>query len=100
MGRTPFSDALVFFGATGDLVFKEILPALHGLVREGGVRIPLIGVARSSWDADYGWRDDYWTAAWTGAAGDGLVRIWCLSGEAEAGRAIHPPDTHKAVHSR
>ena len=52
MGPTPPSDALVFFGATGDLVFKEILPALQGLVQEGGVRIPLIGVARSPWDSD------------------------------------------------
>jgi glucose-6-phosphate 1-dehydrogenase len=52
MVRAPSSDALVFFGATGDLVFKDILPALHGLVSEGGARIPLIGVARSPWDPD------------------------------------------------
>jgi glucose-6-phosphate 1-dehydrogenase len=49
---TPPSDALVFFGATGDLVHKEIFPALQGLVKDAGVRIPLIGVARSPWDAD------------------------------------------------
>jgi glucose-6-phosphate 1-dehydrogenase len=49
---TPSSDALVFFGATGDLVYKEIFPALQGLVREGGIRMPLIGVARSPWDSD------------------------------------------------
>ncbi len=45
----PHADALVFFGATGDLVYKEIFPALQGLVRDGRVRIPLIGVARSPW---------------------------------------------------
>jgi len=48
----PISDALVFFGATGDLVHKEIFPALQGLVRDTGVRIPLVGVARSPWDVE------------------------------------------------
>ncbi len=52
MSKPPLSDALVFFGATGDLVFKEIFPALQGLVRDGGVGLPLIGVARSPWDVD------------------------------------------------
>jgi glucose-6-phosphate 1-dehydrogenase len=52
LNRTTVSDAFVFFGATGDLVFKEIFPALQGLIREGGVRIPLIGVARSPWDTE------------------------------------------------
>ena len=46
------SDALVFFGATGDLVHKEIFPALQGLIRDGGVDLPLIGVARSPWTLD------------------------------------------------
>lgn len=52
MSKAPLSDALVFFGATGDLVFKEIFPALQGLIRDGGVGLPLIGVARSPWDVD------------------------------------------------
>ena len=50
MSRTPSSDALVFLGATGDLVFKEIFPALQGLVRDRGGGLRLVGVARSPWD--------------------------------------------------
>ncbi|HYL40982.1 MAG TPA: glucose-6-phosphate dehydrogenase [Candidatus Binatus sp.] len=42
----PRSDAFVFFGATGDLAYKEIFPALAGLVRDGGWAMPIIGVAR------------------------------------------------------
>lgn len=45
----PRADAFVFFGATGDLVYKEIFPALQGLVRAGRLTMPLIGVARSPW---------------------------------------------------
>ena len=43
----PRSDAFVFFGATGDLAFKQIFPALQGLIRDEGFDIPIIGVARS-----------------------------------------------------
>ncbi len=41
------SDAFVFFGATGDLAFKEIFPALEGLIRDEAFELPIIGVARS-----------------------------------------------------
>jgi glucose-6-phosphate 1-dehydrogenase len=41
------SDAIVFFGATGDLAFKQIFPALGGLVGDEGLDLPIIGVARS-----------------------------------------------------
>jgi glucose-6-phosphate 1-dehydrogenase len=44
------SDALVFFGATGDLAYKEVFPALQGLVEQRRLDIPVIGVARSGWD--------------------------------------------------
>ncbi len=43
------SDAIVVFGVTGDLVHKEIFPALHGLFRDEDVEVPVIGVARSDW---------------------------------------------------
>ena len=46
------SDALVIFGATGDLCFKKIFPALYNLVRRGHLSIPVIGVARAGWNAD------------------------------------------------
>jgi glucose-6-phosphate 1-dehydrogenase len=46
---TPRSDALVFFGATGDLAFKKIFPALHSMARRGHLDFPVIGVARSRW---------------------------------------------------
>lgn len=42
-------DALVFFGATGDLAYKKIFPALHALVKRGVLAIPIIGVAKSGW---------------------------------------------------
>ena len=42
------SDALVFFGATGDLAYKQIFPALFGLVRDEDLSTPIIGVDRSS----------------------------------------------------
>jgi len=43
------SDALVFFGATGDLAYKKIFPALHAMARRGHLDMPVIGVARSGW---------------------------------------------------
>lgn len=43
------SDALVFFGATGDLAYKKIFPALQKLARRGKLEIPVIGVAKSGW---------------------------------------------------
>jgi len=46
------SDALVFFGATGDLAYKEVFPALQGLVEQRRLDIPVIGVARSGWDLE------------------------------------------------
>src|SRR6188472_2614227 len=48
----PRSDALVLFGASGDLAFKEIFPALQGLSVAGQLDIPVIGVARSEWSRD------------------------------------------------
>ena len=44
---TVHSDAFVFFGATGDLAFKQIFPALQGLIRDEGFDLPIIGIARS-----------------------------------------------------
>jgi len=46
------SDALVFFGATGDLAYKKIFPALQGLVKRGHLNVPVIGVAKSGWNLD------------------------------------------------
>jgi glucose-6-phosphate 1-dehydrogenase len=46
---TRRSDALVFFGATGDLARKKIFPALYSLVRRGRLDMPVIGLARSGW---------------------------------------------------
>ncbi len=43
------SDALVFFGATGDLAYKKIFPALYSMVKHGNLNVPVIGVARSDW---------------------------------------------------
>lgn len=46
------SDALVFFGATGDLAYKKIFPALQSMVRRGTLNVPVIGVARSGWTVE------------------------------------------------
>lgn len=46
------SDALVFFGATGDLAYKKIFPALQAMARRGTLNVPVIGVARAGWNAD------------------------------------------------
>jgi glucose-6-phosphate 1-dehydrogenase len=43
------SDAFVFFGASGDLAYKKIFPALQAMIRRDGMDIPIIGVARSGW---------------------------------------------------
>src|SRR5512134_1328741 len=42
------SDAFVFLGATGDLAFKKIFPALQAMIRRGRLDVPIIGVARGS----------------------------------------------------
>src|SRR3954454_11689497 len=44
------SDALVFFGATGDLAYKKIFPALQAMARRGRLDVPVIGVAKSGWE--------------------------------------------------
>ncbi len=51
MSAVP-SDAIVLFGATGDLAFKKIFPALYAMERRGYLQVPVIGVARSEWTLD------------------------------------------------
>lgn len=46
------SDALVFFGATGDLAYKQIFTSIQGLIRDEGLNVPIIGVAKSGWTLD------------------------------------------------
>src|SRR5512135_3554909 len=46
------SDALVFFGATGDLAYKKVFPALLAMHRRGHLDVPVIGVAKSGWNLD------------------------------------------------
>lgn len=47
--KTIQSDALVFFGATGDLAYKKIFPSLLAMVKRGTLDVPVIGVAREEW---------------------------------------------------
>jgi glucose-6-phosphate 1-dehydrogenase len=49
---TPASDAFVFFGATGDLAYKKIFPALQALIRAGELDMPIVGMARGGWTLD------------------------------------------------
>ncbi len=46
------SDALVFFGATGDLAYKKIFPALQAMVKRDHLDVPVIGVAKAGWNLD------------------------------------------------
>jgi len=46
------SDALVFFGATGDLAYKKIFPALQAMSKRGHLDMPVIGVAKAGWNLD------------------------------------------------
>jgi len=52
LAAVPASDALVFFGATGDLAHKQIFPALQNMIRHGTLNIPVVGVAKSGWTLD------------------------------------------------
>ncbi len=46
------SDALVFFGATGDLAYKKIFPSLQAMVKRGTLNVPVVGVAKADWNLD------------------------------------------------
>jgi glucose-6-phosphate 1-dehydrogenase len=45
------SDALVVFGATGDLAHKQIFPALYSMTKRGVLNVPVVGVAHSGWNS-------------------------------------------------
>jgi glucose-6-phosphate 1-dehydrogenase len=49
LGMQPPADALVLFGATGDLAKRKLFPALYQLERHGNLKVPVVGVARSDW---------------------------------------------------
>jgi glucose-6-phosphate 1-dehydrogenase len=46
------SDALVFFGATGDLAYKKIFPSLQAMLKRGNLNVPVIGVAKAGWNLE------------------------------------------------
>ncbi len=50
--NSAHSDTMVFFGATGDLAYKKIFPALQAMVKRGTLNVPVIGVAREGWSLD------------------------------------------------
>jgi glucose-6-phosphate 1-dehydrogenase len=50
--NSSHSDTLVFFGATGDLAYKKIFPALQAMVKRGTLNVPIIGVAKTGWNLD------------------------------------------------
>ena len=52
MTDTIPSDAFVFFGATGDLAYKKIFPALQAMARRGHLDVPVIGVAKAGWNLE------------------------------------------------
>src|SRR5438552_664438 len=50
--KPAVSDALVFFGATDELAYKKIFPALQAMFRHGNLNVPIIGVAKANWNLD------------------------------------------------
>jgi glucose-6-phosphate 1-dehydrogenase len=50
--NSAHSDTLVFFGATGDLAYKKVFPALQAMVKRGNLSVPVIGVAKAGWGLD------------------------------------------------
>src|SRR5271157_79661 len=52
MMNSAQSDAFVFFGATGDLAYKKIFPALQAMIKRGRLNVPVIGVAKAGWNLD------------------------------------------------
>jgi glucose-6-phosphate 1-dehydrogenase len=50
--NVPHSDALVFFGATGDLAHKKIFPSLQAMIKRGHLQVPVVGVAKAGWNVD------------------------------------------------
>lgn len=48
----PLADALVLFGATGDLAYKKIFPALYAMAKRGNLNVPVVGIGRSPWTLD------------------------------------------------
>jgi len=51
-GASGASDALVFFGASGDLAHKQIFPALYAMTKRGALDVPVVGVAHSGWELE------------------------------------------------
>ena len=47
------ADALVFFGATGDLAYKKIFPSLQAMLKRGHLQVPVIGVAKAGWNLEH-----------------------------------------------
>ncbi len=50
--ETSHCDALIFFGATGDLAYKKIFPSLQAMVKRGRLNVPVIGVANAGWNVE------------------------------------------------
>jgi glucose-6-phosphate 1-dehydrogenase len=50
--KNTHSDALVFFGATGDLAYKKIFPSLQAMIKRGNLDVPVVGVAKAGWNLD------------------------------------------------
>jgi glucose-6-phosphate 1-dehydrogenase len=50
--KVDHSDALVFFGATGDLAHKKIFPSLQAMLKRGHLNVPVIGVAKAGWNVE------------------------------------------------
>ena len=59
--NTAHSDALVFFGTTGDLAHKKEFPALQAMVKHGRLDVPVIGIAKSGWNLTASRSPAVWT---------------------------------------
>ncbi|WP_437764543.1 glucose-6-phosphate dehydrogenase [Sorangium sp. So ce281] len=89
------ADALVLFGATGDLAFKKIFPALAGLIRRRKLDVPIVGVAKSPWSLDQLCARVRESLERAGAFEAGVVRELCARLSYVSGDYADPATFHR-----
>ncbi len=91
------SDALVLFGVTGDLAYKKIFPALHAMVKQGLLDVPVVGVASSPWSIEQLRERVTQAVAESGREEDQAALVHLLSLFQYVRGDYNDPDTFKAL---
>jgi glucose-6-phosphate 1-dehydrogenase len=92
------SDALVFFGATGDLAYKKIFPALQAMAKRGHLGVPVIGAAKAGWNLDQLKARPRDSVEKHGGLDPSGFKLWTSMGDSE-GKNQHPSVIEVAPHS-